>query len=179
MSLYQQIARVGPRYVGKARLFKAGFNLSPMYRRTTARVVGVSEDLMRVRIRVPISWKNKNYVGSIFGGSMFAAVDPIPMVQLINVIGDGYVVWDKAARVRFRAPARQDLYAEFVYTPEQVAAIAARADADGETEVTVTTRLTDRDGSAVFCEVDKTIYVATKAFYKAKKARRVAQAAPA
>ena len=176
MSLYQQIAKVGPRYVGKARLFKVGFNLSPMYRRSTARIVEVSDDLMRVQIRLPISWKNKNYVGSVFGGSMFSAVDPIPMVQLINVIGDGYVVWDKAAHVRFRAPARQDLYAEFVYTQAQVDGIAAMADAEGETEITVTTQLTDQDQTTVFCEVDKTIYVATKAFYRAKRATRAANA---
>jgi len=75
MSLYQDFARIGSKYIGKPKLFKYGFNLSPMYRRSTARIIHVSSDLLEVRIRMPISYKNKNYVSSIFGGSMFAAVD--------------------------------------------------------------------------------------------------------
>jgi hypothetical protein len=54
-----------------------------MYKRSTAKIIQVSEDLLNVRIKLPISYKNKNYANSIFGGSMFSAVDPIPMVQLI------------------------------------------------------------------------------------------------
>ncbi|MEO1074570.1 MAG: DUF4442 domain-containing protein [Bacteroidota bacterium] len=172
MSLYQQIAKIGPRFFSDATLFKYGFNLSPMYRRTTARITAVSDDLMRVAIRLPISYKNRNYVGSIFGGSLFASVDPIPMVQLINILDSAYIVWDKAAAVRFKAPAREDLYAVFEYTPSEIEQLIATVEAEGETEIVKTTRLTNRDGSRVFCEVDKTIYVATKAFFKQKRQRR-------
>ncbi|MEL6988648.1 MAG: DUF4442 domain-containing protein, partial [Bacteroidota bacterium] len=65
-----------------------GFNLSPMYRRSVGKIVHVSDDLLKVEIKLPLNYKNRNYVNSIFGGSMFSAVDPIPMVQLINLIGD-------------------------------------------------------------------------------------------
>ena len=101
MSFYQKIAEIGPRYIGKDKLFKYGFNFSPMYRRSTAKITDVSEDLLNVKVKVPISYKNKNYVNSIFGGSMFSAVDPIPMVQLINLLEDKYVVWDKSAEIFF------------------------------------------------------------------------------
>ena len=33
-------------------------------------------------------------------GSLYAAVDPIYMIQLIYVLGEEYVVWDKAAEIR-------------------------------------------------------------------------------
>ena len=99
MSFYQKLTAVGTKFISKHKLFKHGFNLSPMYRRSTARIVEVSEDLKQIRSKLPISYKNRNYVNSIFGGSMFAAVDPIPMVQLMNLLGDGYVVWDKAAQI--------------------------------------------------------------------------------
>ena len=104
MSIYKKIGEIGSRYIGKDKLFKYGFNLSPMYVRSTARIIRVSKDLLNVQIKLPISYKNKNYVNSIFGGSLFSSVDPIPMVQLINIIGNDYVVWDKSAEIYFRKP---------------------------------------------------------------------------
>ena len=73
-------------------IFKHGFNISPMYRRTTARIIYISEDLKEVKIKIPLSYKNKNYVGAIFGGSMFSATDPIYMIQLMQILGEDYVV---------------------------------------------------------------------------------------
>jgi hypothetical protein len=93
MSLYQKIGIIGPKYIRKHKLFKFGFNYFPMYRRSTAKIIYVSEDLHTVKIKLPISYKNKNYIGSIFGGSMFSSVDPIPMVQLISLLDNKYVVW--------------------------------------------------------------------------------------
>tara|TARA_R110000868_G_scaffold96582_2_gene265755 strand:+ start:2696 stop:2932 length:237 start_codon:yes stop_codon:yes gene_type:complete len=76
MSVYKKLADLGGKFIGKSKLFKHGFNYSPMYRRSTARIVDISHDLLNVTVKLPISYKNKNYVNSIFGGSMFSAVDP-------------------------------------------------------------------------------------------------------
>ena len=140
-----------------------------MYRRTTARVIEVSDDLLRVRIRLPISWRNRNYVGTIFGGSMAAAADPISMVQLINLLGEDYVVWDKAAHIRFRRPARETLYAEFTYTLEEVDRIREEVAARGELTFEKEVTFTDRAESTVYAEVRKTLYVADKGFYRGKR----------
>ncbi|MEM9986225.1 MAG: DUF4442 domain-containing protein [Bacteroidota bacterium] len=174
MSFYQQIANFGSKFIKRPTLFKYGFNLSPMYRRSTAKITQVSEDLSQVRIVLPISYKNRNYVSSIFGGSMFSAVDPIPMVQLINLLGDQYVVWDKSAQIAFKRPARENLYATFTYTPAEIDKIKAQVAQTQETEIVKTTQLTNQDGSKVFCEVQKTLYVADKAFYKEKRKQRAA-----
>ncbi len=172
MSIYQTLARVGSRFFGQAALFKYGFNLTPMYRRSTGRIVSVSDDLMQVRIKVPISYKNKNYVSSIFGGSMFSAVDPIPMVQLINLLGDNYVVWDKSAQIYFKRPARQDIYADFEISTSELDEIKNRVAQQNEIEIVKVTQLTDESRATVFCEVHKTIYIADKAFYKEKRRKR-------
>ncbi|MEQ9099359.1 MAG: DUF4442 domain-containing protein [Imperialibacter sp.] len=169
MSIYQTIAKIGSRYVGKPRLFKYGFNLSPMYRRSTAKIVHVSNDLLEVSIKLPISYKNRNYVNSIFGGSMFAAVDPIPMVQLMNLIGDDFVVWDKSAQIFFKRPARENIYADFTYSLEEVDEIRNKVGLQNEIEIVKTTSLTNRDKTIVYCEVKKTIYVADKAYFKEKR----------
>lgn len=172
MSLYHTIGKLGPRVVDKPTLFKWGFNLSPMYRRSTARIVDVSDDLHRVSLRLPISYKNKNYVGAIFGGSLFSAVDPIPMVQLINILDNRYIVWDRSAEVVFRAPARQDVVAESAFTADEIRQTVEAVEANGETDITRTLRLTDASGETTFCVVTKTLYVATKAHHRAKRERR-------
>lgn len=140
-----------------------------MYRRSTSRVVFVTKDLMKVQVKLPISYKNKNYVNSIFGGSMFSAVDPIPMVQLLNLLGEEYVVWDKSAQIFFKRPAKENLFAEFVYTSGELNEIKERVAREKEIEIIKTTLLTNKDQTKTFCEVRKTIYVADKSFYKSKR----------
>lgn len=169
MSFYQQIAKTGQKFISKEKLFKIGFNLSPMYRRSTARIIEVTEDISTVKVRLKISWKNRNYVGSIFGGSMFAAVDPVYMVQLINLIGEEYVVWDKSAQINFKRPAKEDLYATFQFTAEELEQIKADVENKKEIEIQKTSLLTNKQGDTVFCEVHKIIYVADKSFYKQKR----------
>ena len=175
MSMYQKLSRLGAHFFSRAFLFKHGFNFSPMYRRSTGRVTYVSKDLYRIEVKLPLSYKNRNYVNTIFGGSMFASVDPFPMVQLINIIGDNYVVWDKAAQIRFLRPGNKDLQAIFEYTPEEVAQIKQQVAEKNEIEIVKTTRLVDPKTDTVHCEVDKTIYIADKAFFKAKRKKREAE----
>jgi len=172
MSLYSKLADFGSRMFSKHTLFKYGFNFSPMYKRSTAKIIEVSPDLMFVKVKLPISWKNRNYVNSIFGGSLFSAVDPIPMVQLINIIGDDYVVWDKSAEIKFKRPAKENVYAEFKFDKEELASIKSDIKNNKEIEILKTTLLTNFEKDIVFCEVVKKIYIADKAYYKAKRSTR-------
>ncbi len=172
VSIYSQLAELGSQYFKRSTLFRYGFNWSPMYRRSTGRIISVSEDLLTIRVIVPISYKNRNYVNSIFGGSMFASVDPIPMVQLINLLGDDFVVWDRSAEIVFKRPAREDLYAEFLCSEQELEEIKARVAQETEINIVKTTLLTDRSGSTVFCQVDKTLYITTKEHYRDKQKRR-------
>ncbi|WP_350290659.1 DUF4442 domain-containing protein [uncultured Croceitalea sp.] len=172
MSIYQKMTKIGSKLIGLDKLFKYGFNLSPMYRRSTAKISSASKDLYKITIKLPISYKNKNYVNSIFGGSMFSAIDPIPMVQLINILGDDYMVWDKSAEIFFKRPAREDLFADFEFTSTEVNDIKSRVAQHNEIEIIRVTKLTDKNRDKVFCEVHKTIYIADKNFYKEKRKRR-------
>ncbi|WP_396591393.1 DUF4442 domain-containing protein [Allomuricauda sp. R78024] len=172
MSLYQNLAEVGAKFIKKHTLFKYGFNLSPMYRRSTGRIIHVSEDLLSITIKLPITYKNRNYVNSIFGGSMFSAVDPIPMVQLINLLGTDFVVWDKSAEVFFKRPAKENLYAHFTYTLEELEKIRNQIALQNEMEILKTTSLTNQDQTIVYCQVKKTIYIADKTYFKKKRGNK-------
>ena len=169
--MYRQLTAVLRRVLPESALFKHGFNLSPMYRRSTGRVTHVSDDLHEVEVAIPLSWRNANYVGTMFGGSLLSATDPILMIQLLHILGDGYVVWDKAVEMRFRRPARSRVTARFVFTEDEVAAIRQAANAEGETDWAKPVELVDEDGEVV-ARGTKTLYVATKAFRREKDARR-------
>ncbi|WP_109831173.1 DUF4442 domain-containing protein [Reichenbachiella versicolor] len=169
MSVYKTLTRIGTKLLKPSTFFKYAFNLSPMYRRSTGRVIEVSESLLQVKIKIPISYKNRNYVNSIFGGSMFSATDPIAMIQLIYILGEDYVVWDKSSEIRFRKPAKQDLYAQFEFTAKDIENIKKRIDLENEINFPITVLLTDESKSQVFCKINKVIYIADKTHYKAKR----------
>lgn len=173
MSIYQTLSKIGTKFVSYHILFKYGFNLSPMYRRSTGKIISVTKDLKEIRIKIPISYKNKNYVNTIFGGSMFAAVDPIPMVQLIHLLNEEYVVWDKSADIYFKKPAKENLYASFTFSEEELETIKQGVEAKNEIEIIKSTRLTNKEETITYCEVNKKIYIADKAFYKTKKKAKI------
>lgn len=175
MSVYQTLSKIGTKFIGYHILFKYGFNLSPMYRRSTGKIISVSKDLKEIRIKIRISYKNKNYVNTIFGGSMFAAVDPIPMVQLIHLLNKEYVVWDKSAEIYFKKPAKENLYASFTFSEKELEKIKLEVDAKKEIEIIKSTKLTDKDQSLTYCEVKKKIYIADKAFYKQKRKAKLSK----
>lgn len=102
---------------------------------------------------------------------MFAAVDPIPMVQLMELLGKDYVVWDKSAEIFFKRPVSENLYAQFSYSVEELQVIREQVKMNNETEIVKKTLLTGKDGEVVYCEVRKTIYVADKSYFKNKRAK--------
>ncbi|HEV2734174.1 MAG TPA: DUF4442 domain-containing protein [Longimicrobiaceae bacterium] len=142
----------------RTRMIRWGFNLFPAYRATGARVEYVAHDFREVRIRLPLSLRTRNYVGTIFGGSMYGAVDPVYMLMLIRTLGPEYVVWDKSASIRFRKPGRSTLFARFALDGAELEAIRA-ATADGtSTDRVYRVELVDAEG-VVHAEVEKTLYV--------------------
>jgi len=159
---------------GRGRVFKLMFNLFPGFRRTGARMIEASDDFHYAKIKLPLNYKTRNYVGTIYGGSMYSCVDGIYMVQLINILGKDYVVWDKSASIRFRRPGNTTLYAEFVITKEFVSQVKSELSELKEKDYVMKVDLVSAEGK-VHAEVEKVLYFATKAHYKAKrKAKQLA-----
>jgi acyl-coenzyme A thioesterase PaaI-like protein len=135
-----------------------GFNLFPAYRGTGARVTYIAADWREVRVRLPLSWRTRNYVGTIFGGSLYGAVDPIYMIMLIRILGPGYTVWDKAATIRFRKPGRSTLFARFVLEEAEIGEIRRLLEAGSPIDRVYAVDLADAAG-LVHASVEKTIHV--------------------
>ena len=135
-----------------------GFNLFPAYRGTGARVTYMSGDWREVHVKLPLNWRTRNYVGTIFGGSLYGAVDPHYMIMLIKILGPDYIVWDKAATIRFKKPGRGTLYARFVIPEEEIQTIRRLLETEHSIDRVYRADLADENG-VVHAEVEKTIYI--------------------
>ena len=145
----------------QTRLERWRFNIFPAYRGTGGRVTYISSDRREVRVKLPLNWRTRNYVGTIYGGSLYGAVDPHYMVMLIRILGPEYVVWDKAASIRFLKPGRSTLYARLVIDDEELRTIKQALEHQKSIDRHYTIKLTDAAG-VVHATVEKTIYIRRK-----------------
>jgi hypothetical protein len=142
----------------QSRVMRWKFAFFPAWRGTGARVEYIASDYREVRIALPLSWRTRNYVGTIFGGSLYGAVDPIYMIQLMLILGTDYVVWDKAAAIRVRKPGRTKLTATFKIDDAELDFIR-QLTANGEpVDRVYKVDLVDAAG-VVHASVEKTIYI--------------------
>ncbi|MCB4358633.1 DUF4442 domain-containing protein [Quatrionicoccus australiensis] len=159
------LARLSPSW--RARMVRLGFNFHPAFRGTGGRVVHVAKDLRHIRIRLALSWKTRNIVGSLYGGSLFAITDGAHPMMLMAALGDNYIVWDKAASIRYRKPGYTTLYGDFVLRKEEIAEIRAALLDVPELERTFLVELKDEQGT-VHTIVERTVYIAEKNYYRQK-----------
>lgn len=151
----------------RAWLFRVGFNRHPAWRTSGGRVVEVSPGLDHIRVALPLTRRTRNVAGSIFGGSLFSVTDGLHPTLIMLAMGSEVIVWDKAASIRYRRPARSTLYADFTVQPDELAAIRAAVQQHGETDFTFTVGLKDAAG-VLHTLVERTVYIADKTFYKRK-----------
>jgi hypothetical protein len=145
----------------QSRLLRWKFNLFPAYRGTGARVTYIAADFREVRVKLALSLRTRNAVGTIFGGSMYGAVDPVYMIMLMRILGSEFVVWDKAATIRFRKPGRTTLFATFRIDDSEVDDIRAATRDGAAVDRTYNVDLVDAEGT-VYARVEKVIYVRRK-----------------
>lgn len=159
------LAKLPPAW--RAPIVRLGFNLHPAFRGTGGRVVHVAPDLRRMRIRLPLNWRTKNVVGSLYGGSLFAVTDGPHPAMLMAALGVDYVVWDKAACIRYRKPGYTTLYADFALDEVELAQIRAGLAADSEVERSYAVELKDAQGT-VHAVIERTVYIADKNHYRSR-----------
>jgi len=145
----------------RTRLFRWAMNWWPCYRGAGARVAFIAADWSEVRVHLGLTLRTRNYVGTIFGGSLYASVDPFYMIMLIKRLGPDFVVWDKAATIRFLRPGRTTLTATFSIDPDEVRTIRQMLETQPKVDRTYTVKLVDAQGT-VHAEVDKVVHVRRK-----------------
>ncbi|MGD9899349.1 MAG: DUF4442 domain-containing protein [Calditrichaceae bacterium] len=145
----------------KTKIFRWGMNIFPAYRGTGARILHISGDWTNIRIKIPLSMRTRNYVNTIFGGSMYGGVDPIYMIMLLKILGPDYIVWDKAASIRFVKPGRETLYADFTLDENEISEIVKFLKLNPKTDRKYMVELKSSDG-VTHAKIEKTIHIRMK-----------------
>ena len=145
----------------KPGIFRRLINLWPPFLGAGIRIKEISEDYTDFKVEMKLTKFNRNYVGTQFGGSIYAMTDPFYMLILMKNLGKDYIVWDKAADIRFKLPGKGKLTAHFNISKERIAEIKAQADKDYKTEPRFTVHVKDEQGNVV-AEIDKVLYVRRK-----------------
>ena len=144
-----------------ARTMRRVLNLWPPFLFTGIHVSHIGEDYRSARVELRMRPWNRNYVGTHFGGSLFAMTDPFWMLLVMHAIGEGYIVWDKTGRIEFEKPGRGLVAAEFRL--EDAVLDELRAAAAGGEKVLRWFETPVRDASGdVVATVRKQLYVRRK-----------------
>lgn len=149
------------RFKRSPRGFKLFLNTYPPYLGAGVRTDFVRDDFREVHVSLRLRWYNRNYVGTQFGGSLYAMVDPFFMLMLIKVLGPDYIVWDKGASIDFVRPGRGPVHAKFLITDAMLAEIHDALTREAKTLPAWPVEITDSQGQLV-ARVIKTLYVRKK-----------------
>lgn len=156
MALLQRLAAlIGP------RRFLALVRLYPPYLGAGVRVRSVAPDLSLVEVELRLTAWNRNFVGTHFGGSLYAMCDPFFMIMLMTRLGPGYVVWDRSASIDFLRPGRSTVRARFELPEARVEEIRREAARSEKIFPRFEVTVFDPEGQPI-ARVTKVLYVRRK-----------------
>jgi hypothetical protein len=125
------------------------------------RIKHIAPDMKALSVEMKLRFWNANYVGTQFGGSLFAMTDPFYMLMLIANLGPDYIVWDKAATIRYRKPGKGTVRAEFRLSESQIEDVREKLKTMPKYEPLFSVEVKDKAG-VLIAEVEKVIHVRKK-----------------
>jgi acyl-coenzyme A thioesterase PaaI-like protein len=102
-------------------------NLWPPFRAARIRVRRISADWREIDVEMRLGLFNRNYMGSHFGGSLFAMSDPFFWLIVQRVLGREYIVSHKGGRIDFLTPGYGTVRVAFRVSDGVLAEIRAGA----------------------------------------------------
>ena len=145
-----------------SRLLQRGMKWWPPFLGAGIRVRSLSEDFRDAVVELKFGRLNRNYVGTHFGGSLYAMTDPFFAIMLMHNLGDRYLVWDKSGSIEYVAPGRGTVRARFVLTEERIAEIRAQAAGGEKVLPEFQLEVRHKSDDTLVALVRKTLYVRLK-----------------
>ena len=130
----------------ESKIWRWAGNLFPAYRRCGAKIVYVSHNFQSVKVKLPCNWRTKNHMGITWGGSLYAALDPIYAVMLYKIFKMKYQVIDRKADIHFMKPGKHTLYAHFHISQADIDHIKMRLNHGQNIRLDYSVKLTDKLG---------------------------------
>ncbi|MET0543079.1 MAG: DUF4442 domain-containing protein [Variovorax sp.] len=145
----------------KSSHLRLGLNLWPPFLFSGIRVTAIAADYRHAHVELRMRPWNRNYVGTHFGGSLFAMTDPFWMLLTMNALGSEYWVWDKAAEIEFVKPGRGTVHADFRLDERTLVELRQATATGAKTLRWFNTDVVDSDGDVV-ARLRKQLYVRQK-----------------
>ena len=136
-------------------------NIWPPFLFSGISILEISKDFRHVKVRLKKKILTSNYVGTLFGGSLFAMTDPFYMVMVMKNLGSGYIVWDKQSEIDYVSPGKSTVYAEFNIWDTDLEEIKREVANSGKYLKWFEVDINSSDGTLV-AKVKKQIYIRKK-----------------
>ncbi|MCB9034013.1 MAG: YiiD C-terminal domain-containing protein [Chitinophagales bacterium] len=136
-------------------------NFYPPYIGAGIRLHSVNDDFTCIVMKMKFKWWNKNLVGTQFGGSLYSMTDPFYMFILMEHLGKDFIVWDKAAHIKFVSPGKSEVFAKFEVDKTELANIKQTMQSNEKMDFHFKTTITDINDKIVAL-LEKTVYVRRK-----------------
>ena len=150
---------VGPKVI------RFGLNLWPPYLFAGIHVQSISRDFRCVEVELRSRFLNSNYVGTHFGGSLYAMIDPFFMLMVMKNLDHRYYVWDQEARIRFVKPGRQTVFAKLEIHQDEIDDIITQC-ASGEKYIKSFFCHSYSKNGEIVCDIEKKVYIRLKEKYR-------------
>lgn len=137
------------------------WNFWPPFFGAGIKVKSADEAYRNLRVELKLRPWTSNYVGTQFGGSLFAMTDAFYMVMLLRNLGKDYVVWDRSATIRYLKPGRTHVYADFNLTEQDLSDIKTQLKQTAKMDWHRKVQIKDLNNELI-AEVDKVIYIRRK-----------------
>lgn len=145
----------------KAALLRRGMNWWSPFLGAGIRVRSLSDDFRDAAVELKLGRLNRNYVGTHFGGSLYAMTDSFFMIMLLHNLGGEYLVWDKSGSIEYVAPGRGTVSAYFHLSEKSIAEIRAEATGGGKISPQFDVNVKDAAGE-IIARMRKTLYLRLK-----------------
>lgn len=149
----------------KPEFMRRAMNFYAPLRGANIHVHHISANFDEVEVHMPLTRRNKNIMGTHFGGSLYAMADPFYMLILMKRLGHRYHVWDQEANIRFVAPGTSLVKGVYQVDDEALNEIQSKAATGEKVLHTFETNITHADGSVV-AQVSKVLYIRLKKQYR-------------
>lgn len=149
----------------KPEFMRRAMNFYAPLRGAGIHVYLISSNFEKVEVHMPLTRRNKNIMGTQFGGSLYAMADPFYMLILMKRLGNRYHVWDQEANIRFMAPGNGLVKGVYQVDDQTLEEIKAKAATGEKVLHTFETDITHADGSVV-AHISKVLYIRLKKQYR-------------
>ena len=145
-----------------ARALRRGMNLWPPLLFSGIRITRMDDDFRAIDVELRERFYNRNYVGTHFGGSLFAMTDPFWMMMVMNNLDRSWTVWDRAGTVEFLKPAKGTVTARFRLEESLLDEIRANTPNEGDKYLVTCGVNIDNEAGITVARATKTLHIRRK-----------------